>query len=65
MTLTPGVRLGSFEITTAIGAGGMGEVYRAKDAKLGSQTQGEIVVLDGWNSMDASRNRGKQDQPGR
>ena len=34
MTLTLGGRLGPFEITGAIGAGGMGEVFRARDTKL-------------------------------
>ena len=34
MTLSPGAHLGTFEITGHLGAGGMGEVYRAKDAKL-------------------------------
>lgn len=34
MSLTQGTRLGSYEIVAAIGSGGMGEVYRARDAKL-------------------------------
>ncbi len=34
MTLSPGARLGPYEITGAIGAGGMGEVFRARDTKL-------------------------------
>ena len=34
MTLLPGGRLGPFEITGAIGAGGMGEVFRARDTRL-------------------------------
>jgi Tol biopolymer transport system component len=32
--LTPGTRLGSFQIAALVGAGGMGEVYRARDTKL-------------------------------
>ncbi|MGQ0736890.1 MAG: protein kinase domain-containing protein [Acidobacteriota bacterium] len=35
MPLTPGSRLGAFEILSPIGAGGMGEVYRARDTRLG------------------------------
>lgn len=35
MTLAPGTRLGSNEIVTLLGSGGMGQVYQAKDLKLG------------------------------
>ncbi len=34
MSLQPGTRLGSYEVTALIGQGGMGEVYRAHDTKL-------------------------------
>jgi Tol biopolymer transport system component len=34
MALTPGTRLGNYEIVAAVGAGGMGEVYRSRDPRL-------------------------------
>src|SRR5262245_24410889 len=34
MSLTPGICVGAYEILAAIGAGGMGEVHRARDRKL-------------------------------
>ena len=53
MALTPGTRLGAYEIISAIGAGGMGEVYRAKDARLGRDVA--IKVLPESLANDADR----------
>jgi serine/threonine protein kinase len=45
MALSPGSKLGSYEVLSAIGAGGMGEVYRARDLRLGREVA--IKVLPG------------------
>ena len=43
MALIPGTRFGAYEITAAIGAGGMGEVYRARDTRLGRDVAVKIL----------------------
>src|SRR5215813_10358099 len=45
MSLALGSRLGSYEIVAAIGAGGMGEVYRARDTKLGREVAIKILPV--------------------
>ncbi len=42
MTLPAGTRLGAYEILASLGAGGMGEVYRAKDARLSREVAAKV-----------------------
>ena len=43
MTLTAGAKLGPYEILSPLGAGGMGEVYRAKDSRLGREVAIKVL----------------------
>ncbi len=53
MALTPGHRIGPYEIIALIGAGGMGEVYRARDPRLGRDVA--IKVLPSAFAADPHR----------
>src|SRR6266498_4493982 len=53
MALQPGIRLGNFEILDPLGKGGMGEVYRARDTRLGRDVA--IKVLPESFARDPAR----------
>jgi serine/threonine protein kinase len=55
MTIAANTRLGPYEILTPLGAGGMGEVYRARDTRLGRDVA--VKVLPSTFSADADRLR--------
>lgn len=51
--LSPGGRFGSYEILQRLGAGGMGEVYRARDTRLDREVAIKILLLDRCSHPDA------------
>ncbi len=53
LALTPGTRLGAFEVTALLGVGGMGQVYRATDTTLGRQVA--IKILPDTFASDPER----------
>jgi hypothetical protein len=55
MPLTPGTRLGSCEILAPLGAGGMGEVYRARDTALGREVAVKVLPNDFATDPDRLR----------
>lgn len=50
MSLAPGTRLGPYEVVSAIGAGGMGEVYRVRDARLDKANPQSLIPNPGFVS---------------
>ena len=53
MALTSGTRFGHYDVTGALGAGGMGEVYRARDTTLDRDVA--LKILPAWLAADADR----------
>ena len=52
MTVHAGARLGPYEIVSPIGAGGMGEVYRARDTRLGRDVAIKVLSTEAAESTD-------------
>src|SRR5262245_56883798 len=52
MTVAPGTRLGPYEILSPLGAGGMGEVYRARDPRLRREIALKVLPPDLANAPD-------------
>ena len=62
MPLSPGAKLGPYEVQAAIGAGGMGEVYRARDTRLDRTIAIKILPEDLCDA--AARCRFQREAPG-
>src|SRR5437773_9359263 len=55
MTIAVGTQLGPYEIIAPLGAGGMGEVYRAKDARLDREVAIKVLPTDFAKDADRLR----------
>ncbi len=55
MTLTPGTKLGPYEVQSPAGAGGMGEVYRARDTRLGRDVAVKVMPASFATDLDRLR----------
>jgi eukaryotic-like serine/threonine-protein kinase len=55
MLLTAGSRLGPYEVVCPLGTGSMGEVYRARDPRLGRDVAVKVIAADGQSSPDRLR----------
>src|ERR1700693_3597049 len=55
MALTSGTKLGPYEIVAPLGAGGMGEVYRARDSRLGREVAIKVLPTSFCRDLDRLR----------
>ncbi len=51
MTLIPGTKLGPYQISAALGAGGINKVYRARDARLGRDVVIKVLLPEASESL--------------
>ena len=60
VSLSPGTRLGPYEVLSPLGAGGMGEVYRARDERLERDVEIKVLPVSFSASHEAvNRSRGE------
>jgi serine/threonine protein kinase len=62
VALSPGAHLGLYEVLVLIGQGGMGEVYRAKDTKLGREVALKILPEAFAHDLDRLARFGREAQ---
>jgi len=52
--LSPGSKVGPYEIVTLLGEGGMGQVYRGRDPRLGREIAIKVLAPDAWQDAEAT-----------